>query len=88
LVDLFVFPYSDDDPTGLAEHAILLLIALTSSLDLGPPELAVALGPRHMLWTSVPEAAVDKNRDPPAREDDVRSNGDVAHLQAKVDSVA
>jgi hypothetical protein len=84
---MLVFPYSKDCPTRLVQQAILFPISLLISLDFGSPKLTVALGPRHVLGTSVPKAAVDEHRDTPAGKDDVGPNGDIVQLEPKVNSV-
>lgn len=59
-------------PCGF-ERGVCFAIALDVALKLRQPVLGVALRQCRMLWATMPEATVDEDSDPLAREDDVGS---------------
>jgi len=60
-----VFPDAQDAPVSGAEEAVHFAVALAVAGDFVAPEFPVARGHPAMFRASVPEAAVDKNREPP-----------------------
>ena len=78
---LLVYPLLGGEPTGSrgkparardrADRGIAPLIPLAVTGDLRAPPVGVCLRPRHVIGARVPEAAVDEDRDPLAREEDI-----------------
>jgi hypothetical protein len=66
-----MFPYPLDGPARGSELFIDPLVAFAIDLQLPDPELRVLRRRSIMLGASVPEAAVDEDRDLRAREHDV-----------------
>ncbi len=62
-ISSFTLPYRDDLETELAELVGALAISFSIALELGQPELLVALGRgrESTAWMPVPEAAVDEH---------------------------
>lgn len=67
----FVLPDPDDGPSGGAERSIIEPITLFVSRDLGAPIRSIGSGSRPVLWTPVPEAAIDKDGNPLATKHEV-----------------
>lgn len=67
-----VLPDSDYGPSSGAERSIIEPITLFVSGDLGAPIRSIGFGSRSVLWTPVPEAAIDKDGQSLAEKDDVR----------------
>src|SRR5262245_13391737 len=67
----FMPPNPHDLPSISPEPRVSVAITLLVRDDLGPPELGILLGPRRVLWATVPEAAIDEDSDTRAGESDV-----------------
>lgn len=72
-IRILMFPEAEHSPSGIAQKVVCLAIALDVPLQLRQPIVGVALGQARMLWTPVPEAAVDEDRNLPLREHNIRS---------------
>jgi len=68
---ILMLPDSDDPPAGLFEASVRVAVAPHVAFDLLTPPRRVALGPRCVVGTPVPEAAVHENDDARPGEDDV-----------------
>lgn len=66
-----MFPEAQYRPTGVAERRVCARIAGDVPIELRSPPLTVCRWPRGMYWAAVPEASVDKHRQPMAREGDI-----------------
>lgn len=82
LAGQLVLPYPDHRPTSCSKKGIRLSIALDIPGQLRGPPLSVRLGSGCVLWTSMPEAAVHKDGDSRAAEDDVRSAPNLGYRPA------
>ena len=71
LVGLLMFPDPNDDPADGTQVGTDLSITLLVAGDLRTPPVRVSLRPRHVIGAPVPEASIDKNRDPLARKEDI-----------------
>lgn len=83
-----VLPRADDMPAGGAESAVDAPITRGVAFELRAPIADVATGCIAVLRAAVPEAAINEDGDPPAREDDVRPNRDIRRADGVVHSKA
>jgi hypothetical protein len=67
----FVRPNADDSPTRSLEASIGVRVSRAVRFDLFAPKLRVALRPRGVFRTTVPEAAIDEDGYPGAGKNDV-----------------
>jgi hypothetical protein len=68
---LFVLPYPDRDPSRFREEIVGFGVPTSGPLEFVPPPFGIRSGPSGVLWTSVPEAAIDEDGDPHLRKHDV-----------------
>ena len=68
----FVFPYSHDMPTFLFQRAIHFPVAPLISQQLRKPVVGIASGPSSVLWTEMPETAINKYDHSMLWEDEIR----------------
>lgn len=68
---VFVLPGTDDQPPRFLETLIAPAIPGDVGVELGAPPIGIRLGRHGVLWTTVPEAAIDEDRDPGSGEGDV-----------------
>jgi hypothetical protein len=66
-----VFPHTNDEPSGTGELAVRIQIALNVRVELCQPPDSICPGNRPVFRTSVPEAAVDKDRNLRSREREI-----------------
>ena len=66
-----MFPYAEDTPALGKEQAVDLAVALTVAGDLDVPEFAVGFRPRIVFGTTVPVAAINKNREMLGRKNEI-----------------
>jgi hypothetical protein len=76
---ILVFPYTDDSPPCVPQSLIGVGVAGNIAIDFGSPKFGVLLGWPVVLRASVPEAAVEENRNPGAGEDDVGRASDLPY---------
>ena len=70
-----MLPDPDDGPPEEAERSRDRAVAEAVTLELGRPVLRVAGRPTAMLAAHMPEAAIDKDRDPFARKNEIGPSG-------------
>ena len=67
-----VFPNPDRGPTGGLKGPHLALITFNVGLQLGQPEITPSPREHIMLWTTMPEAAVNEDCDTMSKKNEVR----------------
>jgi hypothetical protein len=82
-----MLPHADHRPTTSTKGSVDSAISFQVTFELRVPVRAISLGPSSVLWTAMPEAAVDEHRDTGAREDDVRSDPHRASSNLEVNPV-
>src|SRR5699024_3363246 len=85
---VLVLPEPEDAPSCVGERACGPEIAFSVRNDLRPPIGDVGLRLHVMLRAAVPEAPVDEDCDPNAREDDVRSAPAIRRIRGEVHAIA
>jgi hypothetical protein len=71
-----VLPESQHIPSGSPKLVIGLRVSRSVLSYLSIPVFDISLGRHEMVWTCVPEAAIDEDRNPPTCEDHVSSAPD------------
>jgi hypothetical protein len=74
LARVVVFPHSDNRPPCCCQGCVCVLITAPVAFELLGPPRRIGLGLLAMLRASVPEAAIDEDRDALPRENDVDSS--------------
>jgi len=83
---VLVLPEPEDQPVGLGEDPVRVLVPSDIGLELVFPLSSVHTGAGRMIGASVPEAAVDEHGDPFPRKEKVGS-ASTEHGEGVVDSV-
>jgi hypothetical protein len=78
-----MLPHVHNDPAHLLKLTVFLAITFYIPSEFGPPPVTVVLGQNAVLWTGMPEASVDENRDPCRGERDVGSSGKFPTINSK-----
>jgi hypothetical protein len=68
---VFVFPDSDNGPSGRSKRAFIRDVSLPVGVEFAGPPFDVGLRERGVFGASVPEAAIDEHDHARDREDDV-----------------
>lgn len=79
-----VLPDAHDGPASLDERAINQTVSRNVALELRLPVLRVGPGVGRVLGAPMPEAPVDEDRDPGAREYDIGPHAPSREIDAKV----
>jgi len=66
-----VLPEPQDGPADFVQCLVVATVTSDVAVELGLPPRAVGLRVRSVLWTPMPEAPVDEDRQPVSRECDV-----------------
>ena len=83
---IVMFPDDDHLPTGCLQTGRGLGVASDVRGEFLVPVIDVLAGPTAVVWTSVPEASMDEDRDPSPSEYDIRSPSRTAD-RGEVDSI-
>jgi hypothetical protein len=77
------FPNDMRTPSQIGERLLYLAVARDIAVKFGFPEFSTALGRvgETAAWVAMPEAAMNQNGDPSARQDDVGSARKVATVE-------
>ena len=67
-----MLPHTNHFPSSPRESLVGVPVPGPIRFDLGPPPSGVRLRPRRMLRTAMPKTPVDEDRDPRARENEIR----------------
>lgn len=84
---ILVLPGPQDRPARIRELLVSVVVAAPVALDLRSPPVAVVARPVAVQRATVPETAVDKDRDPQPREDQIGSSAHASQGRS-VDEVA
>ena len=68
---VFVFPESKNGPTGLGQFMVRIAVSSLVAINFGGPVWSIGFRLNIVCWASMPEAAVEEDRDVKPRKHDV-----------------